>query len=197
MRAIGFWEPPSWAPRLYWVIDVPTSNGQVTGRDLRQKLLRSNHFPTDPVVETDFIQDLAVTFPDKIDAPIWSHAFGTHAAFSNESLSTTFQTFKDLTVDVPAWVDQVAVFAVGRFQITNTSGAEVAVYPGIEIDGEVQGGVTFEVPDSSTKSMMMFRVSNLSGVAGASFTITMEVALSTGTNSANFGLIGGIAVGGR
>lgn len=175
---------------------MPTSNGQVTSRDIRQNAVKTLHL-LDEAVTTAKIPDLAVTFPDKIDSPIWSAAFGA-LLFHNVSLTTTPTVFGSVDIDIPAWVDQVAIFAVGVFQITNTSGAEVSVFPGIEIDGDVVGGQTHEIPDSSTKTVgPILDTQNSAGVAGSTITVSMEVFLSTGTNSANFGRIAGIAVGTR
>jgi len=174
---------------------MPTSNGQVGRFDIRQDAVHTIHV-VDDAIETAKIPDMAVTFPDKIDDPIWSTTFQGRA-FTNESLDTTFQTFDDITFDVPSWVDSVSVLAIGRFQITNTSGSDYTVYPGIEIEGEVQGGVTQFVANNTTEAMMMSRVDNLIGVAGSTLSVTMEVALSAGSNSANFGIINGIVVGTR
>jgi len=174
---------------------MPTSNGQVGRYDIRREAVHTDHI-VDEAVVTAKIPDLAVTFPDKIDDPVWSTTFQGRA-FTNESLDTTFQTFTDITFDVPSWVDNVSVFAMGRFQITNTSGSDYTVYPGIEIEGEVRGGVSQFVPNNSTQSMMMSRVDDLIGVAGSTLAVTMEVALSAGSNSANFGIINGIVVGTR
>jgi len=174
---------------------VPTSNGQVTSRDIRQKAVKTIHV-VDGSITTPKIPDLAITFPDKIDDPIWSTAFGDRL-FSNETIDTTPTSYGSLSVDIPSWVDQIAVFALGHFQLTNTSGGDVLMSMGIEIDGEVQGGHSHEAVNNQTQVMSDARIANLIGVAGSSITVDMEVSISTGTNSSNGATINGIIVGTR
>lgn len=175
---------------------MPTSNGQISGRDIRQDTLRTVHMK-DLIVTTPKIDDLAVTFPDKIDDPIWSTAI-TGGLFQNATITTTLTVFGEtLTVDVPAWVDQVSIFALGIFQLTNTSGGDVLMTAGVEIAGEVQQGRSHEAVNNQTQVMSTARVANLIGVAGSSITVQMACQISTGTNTTNNGGIYGMAVGSR
>lgn len=172
---------------------MPTSNGQITSRDLRKGLLASSHFPSDPLVETGFIQDLAVTFPDKIDDPIWVTTFGTFTA-SNETITTTRTTFVSEVVDVPAWVDQVSVFLFGALQ-ASTSSTQLLNIATI-VDG-VGGGGTSHEAQSQTQITFDVTVANLAGVAGSSITVELEAFVSSGTNASNQMYLYGFVVGQR
>jgi hypothetical protein len=143
------------------------------------------------------ILDQAVTFPDKIDEPLWTYAFAG-GDFTDETVTTTPTVFGNaLLLDVPSWVNQISVFTVGLFQLTNTSGADVLMVSGVEIDGEVQHAQSHEAVNNQTQVMTCARVANLIGVAGSSITVQMECSISTGTNTANKGEVNGIVVGSR
>lgn len=173
----------------------PTSNGQFTARDIRKQSIDTLHLRPGAVV-TDTIEDLAVTFPDKLDDPTWSTTFGG-LLFHNETVTTTPTSFGTLLVDVPAWVNAVSVFAHGYFQLSNTSGSTVLMSAGVEIAGEVEGGNSQSCANNETEVMNFFRVANLIGLAGSSFFVDAEVSISSGTNASNHASIAGIVVGHR
>jgi hypothetical protein len=174
---------------------MPTSNGQIGRYDIRRGAVDSTKI-MDEAVTTAKIPDLAVTFPDKIDDPIWSSTFYS-VAFHNASLTTTETTHGTATFDAPAWVDEVSVFAVATVQMTNSSGGSQTLIFDLDIATPAGGGLNLTVPDSSTLSGSLAQVASLIGVAGSTVTVSLQTWLNTGTNSANFGIIGGIVVGTR
>lgn len=174
---------------------MPTSNGQITSRDIRQEAIKTLHI-VDNAVATAKIPDQAVTFPDKIDDPIWSTTFGTFSA-ANETITTTRTIFISETVDVPAWVDQLSVFVAGTLQLTNTSGGDVLMQVASFVDGAGGGGVNHEAVNNQTQTTTDFTVVNVAGVAGSSILVELEASVSTGTNTDNRMYIYGIAVGTR
>ena len=171
---------------------IPTGRG-FKPFELTKGVVEEQHIK-DEAVATAKIPDLAVTFPDKIDNPIWVTAFGTFTA-SNVSITTTETTQISETVDVPAWVDQVSVFLVGILQLTNTSGSNYDAIFATFADGVGGGGIQQNFPNNENTSMVDATVANLAGVAGSSITVEATSRLSSGTNSSNQHYVYGFAVG--
>ena len=119
------------------------------------------------------------------------------SVFTNVTVTTTRTTFGDLTVAIPSWVDQISVFAIGNFQLTNTSGGDVLMTAAVEIDGQVVDEDNHEAVDNQTQVLTNFAVLNAGGVAGSSISIDLRVVISTGTNTSNRATVGGIIVGTR
>ena len=175
---------------------MPTSNGQITSRDLRKEIIKTPHI-RDEQVTTGKIPDLAITFPDKIDDPIWVDV-AYDIALLNESLTTTPQTFDGPTLTVPAWVDNISVLFIGTFQMTNSSGGNQNAIMDVDLDGsEAGGGVTFTLANNATNNFTLSQVASLNGVSGSTVTSKMDAWLSTGTNSSNFGVMSIIGIGTR
>lgn len=175
---------------------MPDVHGNITAGDLAQGLVQEFHL-RDEAVTTGKIPDLAVTFPDKIDDPIWVTT-ASGGDFNNETITTTPTVFgQSFSIAVPAWVDQVSVLAIGHFQLTNTSGGDVLMSCGVEIDGEVTGGFSHEAVNNQTQVMAVSRSADLIGLAGSSFTVQMECSISTGTNTSNVGRVRALVIGTR
>lgn len=173
---------------------MPTSNGLITSRDIRQDAVKTVHILDDAIV-TSKIPDLAVTFPDKIDDPTWVRAF-FGVVFQNTTLTTSVQTYS-IVVDVPAWVDALSVLAIGALQMTNTSGSTVELIADVDIETASAGAWTVSIPNNSVGQLRPLSVTNVIGVAGSSITVSVDVRLSSGTNASNFGSVYGIAIGRR
>lgn len=175
---------------------MPTSNGQVTARDIRQSSIKTLHI-VDEAVATAKIPDLAVTFPDKIDDPFWV-AVAESDLFHNVSLDTTPTVHATASFDVPAWVDQIFVFSAASAQMSNSSGGDQGLvvhtsYAG----GERRGAEQQDIPNGDTGSVIHIQTFADTGVAGSTFTVELHVEVSTGTNSSNNGEINAIAIGTR
>lgn len=175
---------------------MPTSNGQVTSRDLRQRSVKTLHIVDDNVT-TPKIADLAVTFPDKIDDPIFS-AVGESARFHNVSFTTTLTEWAALAFDLPAWVNQIFVFAVATGQMTNSSGGQQDLviatgFEGVEPFDEQQTAVL----DGDVGSITHVQTFATPGVAGATVTVEIWAKVTNSTNSSNNGEVNAILVGTR
>jgi hypothetical protein len=175
---------------------MPTSNGLVTGRDLRRGLLNAAHFPADPLIGTDFIQDQAITFPDKIDDPPWVHVFESNPGI-NVSLDTDYQEYASTTISIPAWVDQIHVLAIGIVAINNSSGGALHVYSSTRVNGEDDGAFRVSVANNFIGHAVHCEEASRTGVAGSTITVDVYSKLDSGTNSVNKGAVWGIVLGSR
>ena len=117
---------------------MPVSNGQVSRYDIRRDAVHTEHI-IDEAIATAKIPDLAVTFPDKIDDPIWTEVQFFDAE-SGATLTTTPQITASVDISVPAWVDRVSIFAIGEQQVSNTSGSTINARARLELDGDKLNG---------------------------------------------------------
>ena len=166
---------------------APVSNGQVGRYDIRRGAVVETTI-RDNAVATAKIPDLAVTFPDKIDDPFWNHAEYKTLAH-NSTVTTTLGSLGALSFDVPAWVDSVTVFAVGNFQVSNSSGGTISAFARIEILDDVPGVYTTTVPNNQTAIIPIHRAASFVGVAGSTLEVDLSASVSTGSNSTNFGTL--------
>ncbi len=179
---------------------MPTSNGQITARDIRQKAVKSLHI-VDANIITSKIADLAVTFPDKIDDPFYV-AVGESALFHNAALTTTFTEQASMSFSIPAWVDQIFVFAISTAQITNTSGADQQIVVSTGFEGttdefNVGARQNHTVPDNDVGSVAHVQTFDAVGVAGSTFSVEVIAKVSPSTNSSNNGEVNAFLVGTR
>lgn len=174
---------------------MPTSNGLVTSRDIRQNSVKSIHI-LDEAVTTAKIPDLAITYPDKIDVPTWTYVFESEPGI-DVSLSSTETEYASAVIDIPAWVNQVSVLATGIVAINNSSGGDLNVYASVRIDGSDDGNFRSTVINGDIGQVIHMEEGSLFGVAGSSITISLYSFLDSGTNAVNKGAIWGMAVGGR
>lgn len=128
---------------------MPTSNGQVTSRDLRTKAVRQSHvFPA--AIGTTELAALAVTV-DKLDDPIFVTAPADDVGVGTNlgALLPVGTAINTITVTIPSWVGQLSVFIFIRLQITNTSGGgtNAAVAIGVN-DNVFEGGSRATVDDT-------------------------------------------------
>ena len=174
---------------------MPTSNGQVGRYDIRREAVHTDHI-VDEAVATAKIPDLAVTFPDKIDDPIWVYS-DSASLFVNATITTTESSFGDLSFDVPAWVDAVTITAIGHFQLSNNSGGTINMQAVVEIDEDSVGAYSHSVTNNQTQLMTPTRVRSLIGVAGSTITCSLVVSVNSGSNTSNVGRMRVIVVGTR
>ena len=179
---------------------MPTSNGLITARDIRQKAVKSLHI-VDANVTTSKIADLAVTFPDKIDDPFYV-AVGESALFHNAALTTTFTEQAALSFAIPAWVNQIFVFAISTAQITNTSGSDQQIrvstgFGGTSNDSNVGDRQTHTVPNNDVGSVAHVQTFATTGVAGSTFTVEVLARVDPSTNSINNGEFNAFLLGTR
>lgn len=174
---------------------MPTSNGLVTSRDIRQGSVKTLHI-LDEAVTTPKIPDLAVTFPDKIDDPIWVSGF-FEILFSNITLVATVEQQFETTIDVPAWVDSVTIFASGTFGVVNDSGGRVTMTAWILIDGDRVAAANATAEDTEWQLVTQSYGADLVGVAGSSVSVGLEVVTQSNDSTSNRGRISGIVIGRR
>ena len=176
---------------------MPTSNGQITARDIRQKAVKSLHI-LDANVTTPKIADLAVTFPDKIDDPFYV-AVGASARFHNVALTSTVAEYASLAFAIPAWVDQIFILAISTAQITNSSGGQqdLVILTGFEGVGPPDDAQQTAVLDGDVGSITHVQTFATGGVAGSTFTVEIWAKVTTSTNSSNNGEVNAFLVGTR
>lgn len=104
---------------------MPTSNGQVTSRDLRQGSVRTLHVVDENVTEPKLAAQ-AVTI-DKLSDAV-SFARVSAAINSEGTLTTTPTEFVVVTIDVPAWAGEALIKAEGRVQVSTGATARTLVY---------------------------------------------------------------------
>ena len=178
---------------------MPTSNGQVTSRDIRQAAVKTLHIDDDSVTAPKIL-DLAVTFPDKIDDPFYM-AIGESARFHNVALTTTLTQQAVLSFSVPAWVNQVFLFSVSTAQMTNSSGGDQQIVVATGFEGAPSESRSLRqnqtVPDNDVGSVAHVQTFATAGVAGATVTVEIHALVSPGTNSSNNGEVNAILIGTR
>lgn len=174
---------------------MPTSNGQVGSRDIRQAAIKTVHI-VDEAVTTPKIPDLAVTFPDKLDDPIWSTGF-YESLWSNETLVDGVFSSWTTTLDVPAWIDSVTVIAIATAGIVNTSGSDNLLSISILIDGNRRSVGNHEAINNQSQIATIAYGADLSGVAGSSVSVGIEVLVQGANSTSNAGRISGVLIGRR
>ena len=172
---------------------MPTSNGQVGSRDIRQKAIKQSHvFPA--AIDTLELADLAVTV-DKANDPLFGFA-GEGDPWSNETLTTTDQELSSLTVDIPTWVGRIFVTGIALFQLTNTSGSDVLMTVSCRVNDADNFRASHEAVNNQTQVVTHFEVVGLSA-PGSSVKISTYAKISTGTNTANQGRVWANVLGER
>lgn len=180
---------------------MPTSNGQVGRYDIRREAIDATKIMDDAVV-ADKVKDLAITFPDKIDDPIWTFAkqgeFWNGASPNGGTLDTTHTEFGQILIDIPAWIDQIAVHITADIQFTNDTGSSVA-FLSIQaaLNGQVYDTNQVTVPNTATASVYHTQVVDIAGVAGSSITVGAVCWISSGSSTNHNGNVRALIVGTR
>lgn len=161
---------------------MPTSNGQITSRDIRQKAVKTLHIVDENVVE-DKIADLAVTtakIEDYVDLASSQDYVG------GVGLTTSWQNTATATIDVPAWADQLTIY--GTYFTRIIAGSDQELYLAVQIDnantptGLGAGGAA----DSGERETVYHPFSTqLSGVAGSTVSVYGFSRVSTGSTTAD------------
>jgi len=174
---------------------MPTSNGQVNTFDIRRGAVVETTI-RDEAVTTGKIPDLAVTFPDKIDDPIWVH--GEQGDFwSGGTLDTNRTEFGQFSVDIPSWVDNISVFVTGDIQFTNDTGGSRLVSIKAAIDSETYDTNQDTVANGDTVSVYHTQIVSLIGVAGSTITVGAVCFLDSSSSTNHNGNVRVLIVGTR
>lgn len=172
---------------------MPTSNGQVQSRDLQRGLLKNVHFPESALIESDFIQDQAVTFPDKIDDPTAVESFEDYVG--GVGLTTSWQNTATATLDIPAWADSVTIFGTYFTRIIAGSNQELFLAVLANDPNVPAGAGAGGAADSGERETVYHPFSfALTGVAGSTLSVYGYALVSTGSTTADFSGIECLAV---
>lgn len=172
---------------------MPTSNGQITGRMIRQRAIAEENL-ADASVATAKLADTAVTVA-KTDEPVWVVAVEAEP-FINPTLTTDWQELAWVDITIPSWVGQVTVFAIANVQVSNTSGSTVNVSVSCRIDDNDDGARTGSVANNETLSIDHVEAFSLAA-PGSTVQASVYARVNSGTNSSNNGTVWAIVIGTR
>ncbi len=172
---------------------MPTSNGQVTARDIRQQAVRTLHL-TDLNITEPKLNDLAVTV-DKNSAPTFVIAEESEG-FHNITLTSTVLELSSFTVTIPSWVGIIHLFAIANLQLTNSSGSDVNGRVECRVNDEFDGQGTHTIITGDTGRLFHVEAVSIS-MPGSTVQISNYSGLSTGTNTSNNGRVYGVVLGER
>ena len=172
---------------------MPTSNGQIGSRDIRQAAVRTSHLSDDLITEPKLL-DLAVTV-DKNNAPTFVFTDESEG-FHNITLTTTVTELSSFTVTIPSWVGVIHVFAIAEIQISNSSGGTQAMLIQCRVNDEFDGQGQHNVSNNETGKTFHPEAVSIS-LPGSTVQISIYAGVSTGTNTSNAGRVYGIVLGER
>ena len=172
---------------------MPTSNGQVGSRDIRQKAVKRSHvFPA--AIDTPELADMAATV-DKVENPIFVFA-GESEPFTNPTLTTTHTEQTSLDVTIPSWVGVIHVFGVANVQMANSSGGDQSLNVSCRVNDEDDGARSMTTLNGDTGSLDHFEAVSISA-PGSTVQISVYAWVQSGTNAANNGGVWAIVLGER
>lgn len=162
---------------------MPTSNGLVTARDIRQKAVKTLHI-VDENVTTDKLIDLAVT--DVKNETLID--FDAETVFgSNVTINTTETQHLEVDVTVPSWAS-LALFVVdASIQIT-TGGSALTLFYRTPVgdSGEPTGtGFTRTLAANQTDSLHPQESTKTSVTPGSTVSVGLWAWVSSGSNTSN------------
>jgi hypothetical protein len=172
----------------------PTSNGQVTSRDLRQQSIKTLHI-VDEAVTTPKIPDLAITYPDKLEEPLHIQVFESEPGI-DVGLTTTPQELTSVTVDIPAWVGQVFVLTQGFVESLNSGGGDHLLAASVRVNDEFDGAGFATVVGGDWGQAIHFEEAALAA-PGSSIEVSIYGHISSGTSSNDFSGVWGLVLGQR
>ena len=172
---------------------MPTSNGQVTSRDIRQNAVKQLHV-SPAAIDTTELADLAASI-GKVADPTFVFA-GESEPFINPTLTTAQTEQASLDVTIPSWVGLIHVFGVANVQMTNSSGGDQQLNVSCRVNDEDDGARNETTINGDTNSLDHFESVSIS-TPGSTVQISVYAWVSTGTNAANNGTVWAIVLGER
>ncbi len=163
---------------------MPTSNGQVTSRDIRQKTIKSLHI-VDENVTTAKLTDLAVTLEKNNEQVDWERA--DEGISQNVTINTTWAIHSSVDIDIPAWTTIMALSTTGDLQATITSDTTFNYF--VSIDQpliEPSGSFTHELAMTGTRHLHQTNYWESTVTPGSTITVEFWIRTSSGSNSSNF-----------
>ncbi len=160
---------------------MPTSNGQVTARDIRQKAVKSLHI-FDANVTTSKIADLAVTLEKNAEVIDWE--VGENQA-QNVTINTTFTAHASVDIDIPAWATVTAVSTASKLQATITSDTTFVYWTTIDSPGEPGGAWNEELAMTGIRHLDHTRYWEATVTPGSTVTVEFWIRTSSGSNTSN------------
>ncbi len=162
---------------------MPTSNGQVTSRDIRQKAVKSLHI-VDANVTTAKLTDLAVTLEKNNEQMDWERADEDFT--QNVTINTTWTAHNSVDIDVPAWATIMALSTTGDLQATITSDTTFFYWVSIDQPGVEPGGSnTHELAMTGTRHLLQTNYWESTVTPGSTITVEFWIKTSTGSNTSN------------
>ena len=172
---------------------MPTSNGQVGSRDIRQKAIKNSHvFPA--AIDTAELADMSATV-NKVEDPTFVFA-GESEPFSDASLTTTFQELTSIDVTIPSWVGLIHVFGIANALMNNSSGGNQGLNVSCRVNDEDDGSRRQDVVTGTVGTVHHVEAVSIS-TPGSTVQISAYVSLTTGTNSGNNGAVWVVVLGER
>ncbi len=161
---------------------MPTSNGQVTARDIREKAVKTFHIVDDNVT-TSKLTDLAVTV-DKNNTMIDFDA--ETSSVSNVTINTTETQHLTVDVTVPAWSTLALWVVDASLQVTTVGALELRYRIVIGDDGNPTGaGFAQTVPASSTQSIHPQESIKQSVTPSSTVTVGLWAWVDSSSNASN------------
>ncbi len=172
---------------------MPTSNGQVGSRDIRQAAVQTFHLTDDLVTEPKLL-DLSVSV-DKNNALTFVIAEESEG-FHNITLTSTVLELSSFTVTIPSWVGVIHIFAIATLQLTNTSGSDVNGQVSCRVNDELDGTGDHTIINGDTGRLHHVEAVSIS-TPGSTVQVSNYAHVSSGTSTSNNGRVYGIVLGER
>lgn len=172
---------------------LPTSNGQISARDIRQKAIKTNHV-VDSAVTTAKIADVAVTV-EKTDEPVYVTTIVV-PQIADVALTTTETEFMSATVDIPSWVGTISLDVISTLRIRNTSGGAQGFQIWLYANGVFMASGQTDAVNNGFMTLTTPGMVDIS-TPGASVEVTANFKVVSGTNSDNVGTLRVQALGVR
>lgn len=161
---------------------MPTSNGQVTARDIRQSAVKTLHL-RDEAVATAKIEDLAVTVDKNYTMVDFDNVIDVAA---NASITTSWLQFATTDIDVPAWATR-ALFIVHMNLGLSITTSKTLNFTSI-IDDEGQEPLSWRanyVTATGWRQTTHTRTSKRTVTPGSTITVGGWIKCTSGSNSNN------------
>ena len=172
---------------------MPTSNGQVTSRDIRQTAVKTLHIKDVAVTEPK-LADLAVTL-EKHNEPVHVAAFESNPGLGTVLTSLPVQ-LATITLDIPTWVGQLSVMASGYVNGLNDSGGDQNLFASVQINDSNDGHGFTTVPDTDWGQAVHFEDADLAA-PGSTVEVSIYGHVSAGTTSNSVAAVWGVVIGTR
>jgi len=162
---------------------MPTSNGQVSSRDIRQKAIKTLHI-VDESIATAKLANLAVTVAKNETVVDWEWVNPNFE--QNVTINTTWTVHNTLDIDVPSWAGIMALSTTADLQATITSDTTFYFWTTIDSPStEPSGANTHELAATGTRHLQQTRYWESTVTPGSTITVEFWIKTASGSNSSN------------